>query len=1048
MSRYVRAVMLAVLLQAPAFAADAPAGQALALELEFKAAFEVLMAGKLQTGLAAMEAALRRSQRELGEQAPHTLKVHDYYAATLFRLGRLAEAQTEFELILKRHRVAGSADRRDALSSLNNLANVVAAAQSPQAALPLFEQALAQRARTLGDDDLESCSVLADYAWALGEAGRLHESLPLAERALALRLQLHGERHSWSLTGMNNMAHSLFQLGRHADALALHERVLKLRLAESGERHPSTLVSMNNTALALRHMGRQEEALTLHQRAAALQTETLGPRHFSSLTGRRGVAGDLLALNRVDEATPALRALLDDSVQAYGPKHHHAQYTRIELGLALEKGGAFAEALAQLDAALAIYLETLGAEHFKTLDAGMLRARVLRRLGRQAEAASALRPLQANAGRLYGPSSELALAVGTELARNLAALGERAEAERLLADVVVWSEQQAASQLGLPQARRQQSEQGRQQLEAYRLRARLLAELGRLPEAFAMLEHSKARALLAQMSERETALGAGVTAAQWSELQTARERAHVLSHKLSEAKSPTERQQWLDQLTAAQLSAAEVQARLRLQYPRYQRVAALPVAGLAAAARLPKQGLFISFLLEGEAQPSDPQAVPELGAFSLDAKGRLQWHALGPQPGLADSIESLRLWSTQAQIGIQRRFVGDAGQALEILHWQQQGRPRWRVVPALGQHAAAARACPARGLWPPDCRPAGAVAVWSHADYAHLRRHLAAQLLQPMQARLRAHPQWIVSPDGALGSLPLDVLPWRGAELAARVAVSQLQSLSVLQALQDAGSSSRMQAAQPLALLAIGNPQFDGVTAITAGRPGAAELQRSRSPRAAAWDEALRGNAALADDQIQASSWPALPATQIEMERSAAAFRGQATRVLSGREASEARLRQASASGELAGARHLLLATHAWFDAERPDASMLVLRGEGPAPEEDGELSIGDIAGLTMNSRLAVLSACNTARSDARANEGQFGFAYALNIAGNQNALLTLWPVLDSAGADFVSRFFAHVARGRPHAQALQATKREFLHHPNPAWRAPRYWAGFVLFGV
>lgn len=124
----------------------------------------------------------------------------------------------------------------------------------------------------------------------------------------------------------------------------------------------------------------------------------------------------------------------------------------------------------------------------------------------------------------------------------------------------------------------------------------------------------------------------------------------------------------------------------------------------------------------------------------------------------------------------------------------------------------------------------------------------------------------------------------------------------------------------------------------------------------------------------------------------------------------------------------------------------------GTTPLEDGELSIGDLAGLRLNSRLLVLSACNTARSDVAdshgSNEGQFGFAYALSLAGNRNALLTLWPVLDDASADFVARFFGHVAKGRPHALALQATKREFLKHPNPRWREPRYWAGFVLFGA
>ena len=242
-------------------------------------------------------------------------------------------------------------------------------------------------------------------------------------------------------------------------------------------------------------------------------------------------------------------------------------------------------------------------------------------------------------------------------------------------------------------------------------------------------------------------------------------------------------------------------------------------------------------------------------------------------------------------------------------------------------------------------------------------------------------------------------------------------------------------------MLAIGNPEFAGAATL------------------------LDGPSRLIEAAGPTGQWPALPGSQTEMERAAAQFKHGATRILSGLEASEARLRAASASGELSSARHILLASHASFDPLRPQESRLILRGSGAGagPLEDGELSTGDLSGLRLNSQLFVLSACNTARGDAGdrsdnsggngggnsgSNEGQFGCAYALALAGNRNALLTLWPVLDQASADFIARFFGHVASGQPHALALQATKREFLQHPNPRWRAPRYWAGFVLFGT
>jgi CHAT domain-containing protein len=80
------------------------------------------------------------------------------------------------------------------------------------------------------------------------------------------------------------------------------------------------------------------------------------------------------------------------------------------------------------------------------------------------------------------------------------------------------------------------------------------------------------------------------------------------------------------------------------------------------------------------------------------------------------------------------------------------------------------------------------------------------------------------------------------------------------------------------------------------------------------------------------------------------------------------------------------------------------------------------------------------------AGDGVFGLPYALTVAGARGALLTLWPVADQSTAEFMKRFYARLARGARPAAALAATQREFMRHPR--WRAPFYWAPFVLYGA
>ena len=94
-------------------------------------------------------------------------------------------------------------------------------------------------------------------------------------------------------------------------------------------------------------------------------------------------------------------------------------------------------------------------------------------------------------------------------------------------------------------------------------------------------------------------------------------------------------------------------------------------------------------------------------------------------------------------------------------------------------------------------------------------------------------------------------------------------------------------------------------------------------------------------------------------------------------------------------------------------------------------------------SDLTVLSAGDTGVGRAQAGEGVIGLPYALFVAGNRNTLLTLWPVDDSATAEFMRRFFARLKAGKAQPAALSGARQEFRQHPR--WYAPFFWAAFVL---
>ncbi|MGZ8992556.1 MAG: CHAT domain-containing protein [Burkholderiaceae bacterium] len=87
-----------------------------------------------------------------------------------------------------------------------------------------------------------------------------------------------------------------------------------------------------------------------------------------------------------------------------------------------------------------------------------------------------------------------------------------------------------------------------------------------------------------------------------------------------------------------------------------------------------------------------------------------------------------------------------------------------------------------------------------------------------------------------------------------------------------------------------------------------------------------------------------------------------------------------------------------------------------------------------------------TGVGQVRSGSGVMRLPLALMIAGNRNAVITLWRVPDASAAAFVERLFKQLKTGTPPANALAITKREMAR--NRLYSHPIHWAGFVVYGA
>ncbi|HKG14783.1 MAG TPA: CHAT domain-containing tetratricopeptide repeat protein [Pyrinomonadaceae bacterium] len=333
--------------------------------------------------------------------------------------------------------------------------------------------------------------------------------------------------------------------------------------------------------------------------------------------------------------------------------------------------------------------------------------------------------------------------------------------------------------------------------------------------------------------------------------------------------------------------------------------------------------------------------------------------------------------------------------------------------------------------------------------YALAASELGRVLLGPVAGRLGSKRVVVVA-DGALQFIPFEAL-FAPAETAARRAASEdadaqplgmtnevvyLPSASTLALLR---SSPRARAgSKNVAVFA--DPVFNADDDRVAAADRRAAPTAHAAPKLAALGRALRDfDPAGGEVRLERLRYT-LDEAEAIMSVAPAGSAMKATAFMASR--------ANATSPSVGGYRVVHFATHALLDDRRPELSGLVMSlvDERGRPQ-DGFLRLGDIYNLKLPVDLVVLSACRTGIGKEVRGEGLVGLHLGFMYAGASRVVSSLWKVDDEATAALMKSFYRHMLKeGRPAAAALRMAKSE-LRQARAEWRAPYFWAGFVLQG-
>jgi CHAT domain-containing protein/tetratricopeptide (TPR) repeat protein len=150
---------------------------------------------------------------------------------------------------------------------------------------------------------------------------------------------------------------------------------------------------------------------------------------------------------------------------------------------------------------------------------------------------------------------------------------------------------------------------------------------------------------------------------------------------------------------------------------------------------------------------------------------------------------------------------------------------------------------------------------------------------------------------------------------------------------------------------------------------------------------------------------------------------------------------------DLSQYRFIHLATHGLLNTVHPELSGVVLSlFDENGADTDGFLRLNDIFNLNLPAELVVLSACETGLGKDVKGEGLVGLTRGFMYAGAKRVAVSLWSVNDTATASLMTKFYQQMLEKELNpVAALRAAQLEML--KTQAWKAPYYWAAFVVQG-
>jgi tetratricopeptide (TPR) repeat protein len=835
-------------------------------------------------------------------------------------------------------------------------------------------------------------------------------------KAVTISESLYGKEHTQTAPCYNNLGTVYRVKGDYDKAISYYEQAMTIWLKALGPGHINVATSYNNLGAAYESKGEYDQAISYFEKALDIRLKVLGPEHPNVATCYNNLGETYRTKGDYDKAKSYYEKALDIRLKALGPEHRDVATSYNSLGLACDSKGEYDKAISYLEKALAIRLKVLQPDHPDVALSYNNLGVAYRTKGDYDKAISYHEKALAIRVRALGPEHPGVAASYSNLGDDYRAKNDYDRAiscyEKALAiktypgqDAIITSanigqlylgkkeyvKAQAYLQKGIEIIEKARLEMGTGKNEfmgrnivVYQIALRILVLMGDKAGAFRMAEMMKERGFLDQLS-----LNAALN---------------------SEGIDPKDRNQAMELAQGIESITLSLQSEINKPESKQDK------------GRL----LALSNYLEAKEK-----------GFTVLEKKLIQ---NGKYRNLRNpSITTLE----NAQALCDERTA-----ILEYVIWEgtdNQGRQYCMVIKKNGFKFIELS---------PDFEYNKVVkefrkVITSKKEAENMDSEAALlydNLIKPLAGSLIGIKRLIVVPDEALAFLPFDVLKNKdtGRYLGEDYLISLSPSVSVFSMVKQRRFNSKR--SQFLGFggvyyaekLSENRGQGEGIRESDASE----KLKKYYAQRTAT--EGMNGYY-----QVVGLKWPYLPGTLEEVTTiKNRVFNQKENKIITGSDATEAKVKELSRSQELSKYRIIHFACHGYYNQDYPSLSSIVFSEVSGLVRsaEDGYLSVEEATLLNLNADIVNLSACETGLGKIEQGDGVIGLTRAFQVAGANMVGVTLWTVDDQATMEFMVSVYEKVyIQGKTYIEAYAETKREFMH--SNQYSSPYYWCPFVLYG-